>query len=131
MTEREFHIGDILTLMTGRLVSPRHMDGVYEMCDFMSGEANMTHQLPRVMEESAPTLREQFPDLAAIDIPGDLEGETAVYAWLDEQVAIHGETRMVHPLDPADHTSIDPISELRMMRPDMPIIGVVVDEEQR
>jgi hypothetical protein len=126
---REFHIGDILSLITGRLVSPRHMDGIYDMCDFMTGEPNMTHQLPRVVDESAPSLREQFPDLAAIEIPDDLEGETAVYAWLDGQVATHGETRMVRPLDPKDHTSINPISELRMMRPDMPIIGVVVDEE--
>jgi hypothetical protein len=27
---RGFHIGDILSITTGRLVSPRHMDGIYE-----------------------------------------------------------------------------------------------------
>ena len=73
MTEtRTFHIGDILTITTGRLVSPRHVDGIYDILNFMTGDNLFTHQLPRGMDECAPSLREQFPDLAAIVVPDDL-----------------------------------------------------------
>ena len=34
------------------------------------------------------------------------------------------------PLDVADHTRIDPLTELRMMRPDMPVIAVDPTKEE-
>jgi hypothetical protein len=131
VTTRTFHIGDILSAMTGRLVSPRHIEGIYDILDWMTGESLMTHQLPRVSREVEPILRERFPDLAAIEIPewGTKGTKEVVYAWLDEQVAIHGETREVAPMEAADHTLIDPLDEIAMMRPDLPVIAVVVDEE--
>jgi hypothetical protein len=131
MTETQtFHIGDILTITTGRLVSPSHIDGVYKICDWMTGESNFTHQLPRVSREIEPQLREDFPDLAAIVVP-DWEDATkeTVYGWLDEQVKIYGETREVRRLaDPSAHESIDPLSEIARMRPDLPIIPVVASD---
>jgi hypothetical protein len=127
---REFHIGDILSAMTGRLVSPRHIDGVYDILGFLAGEPLWTHQLPRACREAEPILRERYPDLAAIVMPDDFTGEAAVLAWLAQQVTIHGETRPVVPLDAADHTSIDPITELRMMRPDAEIIPVVTEDRR-
>jgi hypothetical protein len=38
VTTRPFHLGDVLTITTGRLVSPRHMDGVYDVLNFMTGD---------------------------------------------------------------------------------------------
>lgn len=35
---KAFHIGDVLTVTTGRLVSPRHMYGVYEILNFLTGD---------------------------------------------------------------------------------------------
>lgn len=131
MNTRTFHIGDILSAMTGRLVSPDHIDGVYNILNWMSGESLMTHQLPRVCREAEPVLRERFPDLAAIDIP-EWDGQATkeiVYAWLDEQAAIHGETREVAPMDASDHTVIDPLAEIKMIRPDLPVIGVVIGDD--
>jgi len=121
---KDFHIGDILSVLTDRLVSPRHIGGVYDILGWMSGEALMTHQLPRVQDECRPFLCDQHPDLAAVEIPAVLEGEGPVLAWLAEQVTIYGETRAVTPLAPSDHTSIDPIAEIKMMRPDLPIIEI-------
>lgn len=129
MTEtRTFHIGDILTITTGRLVSPRHVDGIYDILNFMTGDSLFTHQLPRGMDECAPSLREQFPDLAAIVMPEDLGTKEEVYAWLDEQVAVHGESREVAPLAAEDHTHIDALAELATMVPPEKIITVVVPE---
>ena len=131
---KTFHIGDILTAMTGRLVSPSHVDGLYGILDHMTGESLMTHQLPRGSREVEDILRERFPDLAAIEIPdwSDVPVEQrkdAVLTWLGEMAAEHGETREVAPLDEDDHTHIDPIAELKMMRPDAEIIPVQIGDE--
>lgn len=129
MTQREFDIGTILSVMTGRLVSPDSMGGVHALCDHLAGEALMTHQLTRVVWEAESWLREQFPDLAGIGIPDDFGGSMeAVLAWLDGIAAEYGQTRMVRPLPLGDHTRIDPIAELRMMRPDAEIIAVALPE---
>lgn len=125
---RDFHIGDILSVMTGVLVSPRHVEAVYDLCGYMTGEKGlMTHQLPRASHECEPSLREQFPDLATLTMPDpwpEGDPQTVVLGWLAEQVEKYGETRTVQPLAAGDHTRIDPITELRMMRPDMPIFAV-------
>lgn len=102
MTEtREFHIGEILTVTLDKLLSPRHMGGVYEILHWMTGDPVYTDQVPQAIKECAPSLREQHPDLAAVTLPADLAdsgAEDAVLAWLAEQVEQYGETRPVRPL---------------------------------
>src|SRR5690242_17492626 len=117
---KTFHIGDILSVTSDRLVSPRHIGGVYDILGWMTGEELFTHQLPRASRECEGNLRAQFPDLAAVAVPDfDIpdgaskdEAMAVVMGWLDGVVAEHGETREVRPLPEADHTSIDPIDEL-------------------
>jgi len=66
-----FHIGDVLSITTGRLVSPSHMDGVCSILAFMTGDDNLfTHALPRVADECKPWLRVQYPQLFANDWRG-------------------------------------------------------------
>ena len=132
MTTKPFHLGDILSVTTERLVSPRHIGGVYDILNWMTGDNLLTHQLPRACDECKGPLLAQHPDLAAI-VPPETFGdgtkdsaEEAVNRWLAEQVAIYGETREVAPLAAEDHTAIDPLAELRMMKPDAEIIAVVV-----
>lgn len=132
---KPFHLGDILSITTGRLVSPRHIEGVYDILGWMTGESLMTHQLPRAAGECEGPLRAQHPDLIAIAVPdfpgGDMESVKRFYErWLAEQVAICGETREVAPLAAGDHTSIDPLAELRMIRPDAEVIVVEVPDER-
>ncbi len=125
MTTKTFHLGDILSVTTGRLVSPRHIDGVYDILNWMTGDNLMTHQLPRACGECEGLLRAQHPDLIAIAIPEFGGDKDAVGRWLAEQVAIYGETREVAPLAAEDHTRIDPIAELRAINPDAEIIAIV------
>lgn len=124
---REFHIGDILSVTNDVLVSPRHVDGVYDLLGWMTGETLWTHQLPRCADECAPVLREWFPDLAAIDIPAGLNSFEKLAAWFESVAPEHGTTREVGRLNPADHTSIDPITEMRMNHPHVEVIPVVKD----
>lgn len=130
VTTRDFHIGDIISITDGALVSPRHIDGVCDILGWMTGETLFTHQLPRAGRECEDNLRAQHPDIAAIVFPDTVEHtEAGVSAWLDEQVAIYGETRPVAPLAKEDHTPIDPIAEFKMIAPDKPIIVVGLPDE--
>lgn len=123
---RKFHLGDVLTVTTGLLVSPGHVAAVHEMLDYMTGDVLMTHQLPRSMDECKPELLRQHPQLAAVLVPEEFEGKADVLAWLDEQVCTYGEHLDVAPLNPEDHTRVDPLAELAMKAPHMTVIPVVM-----
>ena len=125
---RTFHLGDVLTITTGRLVSPRHVDGIYDILNFMTGDNLFTHQLPRAMDECQGPLLAQHPDLAEVEVP-ELDGEAEVIAWLAVQVERYGETRQVAPLGADEHTYIDPFTEIRKMAPHAAVITVVVPDQ--
>ncbi|MGW4125469.1 DUF7736 domain-containing protein [Nocardia sp. NPDC004711] len=120
---KEFHIGDILSVISGHLVSPRHVDGLCDLLGWMTGDNPMTHQLPRFADECEASLREQFPDLAALEVPQGLNSEEKVLFWLGAQEPSYGVRRAVKRLSPLDHTTVDPIDEIKMMRPDVRIVG--------
>lgn len=110
---RNFHVGDILSVTTGCLVSPRHIEGVYDLLNFMTGDNLFTHQLPRGCDECAPRLLEQHPELAGVEVPEDFGGsEERVSEWLETQMAWLGRELPVAPLAAGDHTFINPLTEL-------------------
>lgn len=133
---KAFGIGAILSI-TGEAMMCDIGD-IYDLLGWMTGESLMTHQLPRASRECEDFLREQFPDLAAIEVPAwsrtqgwdnlTYDGKVSrITAWLG---ALPGApTREVPRLPDGDHTYIDPFSELRMMRPDMPIIAITAPPE--
>ncbi len=123
MTTRTFHIGDVIAAATGRFCTPNGMDGIYSILNWMTGDNLMTHQLPRASREGEGDLRRQHPDLANLDVPQFVSRDEGM-AWLAEQVARFGETREVAPLPVRDHTSIDPIAEMKMMAPNAEIVEV-------
>lgn len=108
MSGRAFDLGDVLSVTTGRLVSTRHIDGVYEILGFMTGEQLMTHQLPRACDQCRPHLLAQHPDLAEAKVPDGLDSEEKVLTWLDGARREFGETRFVaavpteNPPDPLE-----------------------------
>lgn len=124
---KTFHLGDLLSVTSGSLVSPSHIGGVHALLDYMTGDTLFTHQLPRACDECKPALLAQYPFLAEVEVPDEFDGKYHVEAWLADLVALHGAKLEVRPLDRADHAHIDPISELGMMAPHMMIIPVVVD----
>lgn len=126
---RSFHLGDILTVtIGGRLVSPNGIGGVYTILGFMTDSSPMTHQLPRLVDECRPSLMAQHPDLAQVQPPDEFDDEAHVLSWLHEQVDRFGETRMVAPLPPGDHTDIDPFTEWQMKTGRPVDVAVVVPD---
>lgn len=123
---RRFPLGVVLSVTTGLLLAP--FDELHEFLDFMTGDKLMTHQLPRATEECAPVLLQRHPHLAAAVPPESFAGRADVEQWVAEQARELGQGVTVATLDPDDHTQIDPLRELRMMRPDDEIVVVRVDE---
>lgn len=118
---RDFHIGDVLSITGDKLVSPRLIEGVYDILNFMTGDNLYTHQLPRAMRECRPYLLQRHPQLA--DVDESTVTEETWRAWLDEQIARFGETLPVSPLPEHAHEVIDPMSELaEKVHPDRIIV---------
>lgn len=129
-----FHISDILSATTRRLVSYRHMDGVYAIYNFLTGDNLYTHQLIRAEEECAQWLQAQYPQLM-MDAPGmadrlhkldaalqeskqtDEDLAVVVVKWVEEVREELGLPEMlpVHELGEDMHTHIDPLEELQVM----------------
>jgi hypothetical protein len=125
--KRSFHIGDILTITTDILVSPRLVEGIYDILNYMTGDDLMTHQLPRAAGVCKPHLLSQHPQLAQVDASG--VNENNWQAWLAEQVAEYGEYLPVEPLGPVEYERKDPLDELREMRGNKPVILVSTEDD--
>jgi len=125
---KKFHLGDVLSITSGKLVSPRLMDGVYDILNYMTGENLFTHQLPRAGDVCGPYLLKQFPRLKDADCEG-INQEN----WkecLDTLVKEYGETLEVEPLPKGEYIPIDPITEAETMMGDpSKIVVVKVDKD--
>ena len=110
MTTKTFHLGELLSVTTGVLMSPKGIGGVYDILNWMSSDDLFTHQLPRVCDECKPYLLKQFPRLAGADLSGITpENFTDRLAGL---VSLYGEFFEVEKLPKDAHEFIDPQSEL-------------------
>ncbi len=142
-----FHISDVLSVTTGRLVSSRHMDGIYEILNFLTGDKLFTHQLPRAMRECEPWLRSQFPRLFVEDpvtgsalakmdgLMTDGDGReqrgAKIKHWV-EQLRVDlalPEMLPVYEMGADMHTRIDPIEEARAMVGNDRVFVVRQDEQ--
>lgn len=112
--QKVFHISDVLSISTGRLVSTRHMAGIYEILGWMTGESLMTHQLPRAMRECAPVLFGQYPALREVRLPDDpdcLGNIDKRHAWLTEQAKHLGSHMAIAPLPKRDPQYDTPVAD--------------------
>jgi hypothetical protein len=111
---RIFDLSDILTITTGKLVSTRGMEAVYDILNYMTGEQLFTHQLPRAMRVCGPALLKQHPQLR--DVVADGVDGSNCRAWMEQQRKKHVDFLLIEPLGPGEYTAQDPILELAEMR---------------
>lgn len=128
MATKEFPIGAVLSVVTGRLVSENHMDGVYEVLNFMSGESLFTHQLPRVSQEAEPIILAMHPHLAEAKIEAEQVNGENWRDWLATWTARYGATIAVPQMTIAEHERIDPHSELAEKVPSDRIVVVTLSK---
>jgi len=110
MATKNFHVGDILSITTGWLVSPRHIAGVYDILNFMTGDKIFSNQMRRASNECKPYLLEQFPQLKDVDASGVTPKNWQ--NWLNEQVVRFGEELTVHDIPEGQHECRNPIDEM-------------------
>lgn len=67
---REFHIGDILSVTSGYLVSPTNFGAVHELIEYLLSEAVFTHAIPMVADRCRDGVLVQHPQLATADCSG-------------------------------------------------------------
>lgn len=139
METKQFDLGDVLSITTGRLVSARHIDGVFDILNWMTRDNLFTIQLPRARDECRPWLLRWFPDLMGIDcdelgLPGCIErdGPENGCAWFIREVSkLRGlPMQMDIPRIPQhDHERKDPCDELVAIRgTDEGIIPVILPD---
>ena len=112
----KFHIGDVLSITTGKMVSPTGMDGIYKILNFMTGEDLYTHQLPRAMRVCAPHLLQQHPQLAEVQTIDTEISESDFKLWLIEQIAMYGKELAVEPLPKDAYQPMHPVEEAIWVR---------------
>lgn len=130
---KSFHLGDLVSVYTGTLVSPDHIGGVYNVCDFVGGQAHMTHQLPRASQAIRPWLLAQHPWLSDVevnlDIPDGADRDEAwliVSTWLGQATARWGEHHEVEAMPFGMYVGREPIAELQEMAPHARVITLDV-----
>lgn len=107
---KKFHISDILCVITGKMVSIRNMEGLYDILNYMTDDNLHTHQLPRVMDECRPYLIEQFPQLESVDVSGvNVNNLLAVIKKIERE---HGSYFEVERIPEEAHKKINPIDEM-------------------
>ena len=112
---KTFHLGAILSITHDRLVAPRRMDDIYEICNFLTQDNLFTHQLPRVHDECKAWLLTLHPQLKQIPMVTDEEAANLPKGWwsgwLTAQVKDFGEYLDVSPIPKGIHQYRNPIEE--------------------
>lgn len=131
MTSKLFHLGDILSITTSRLVSPDHMDGIYKILNHLTGDNLYTHQLPEAADTMREALFEQLPFLREIVVADDFEFaqpvKESVEAWLQVRVSKYGEHHAVTARPDLWETH-DMLEDLLKIRQDNIILGIGEDD---
>lgn len=98
MATKSFHLGDILTVSTGTLVSS--MDGVYHILNHMTQADLYTHQILLASPIMREELLRQLPFLNNIDKPIGLSTREGCDGWVSSWASVHGEH---HNIESAEH----------------------------
>lgn len=122
---KPYALADILTMTTGRLLSPRHMEAVYDIANWMTRDNLMTHQLPRAVDACGPALLAQHPQLEGVEPPHDID-VPGLIAWIANAEREHSEQLPVTPLPAGVWEHRDPIEELcDMVGPEKVIVATL------
>jgi hypothetical protein len=124
---RTYALADILTMTTGRLLSPRRIEAVYDIANWMTGDHLMTHQLPHAADTCGPALLTQHPQLEDVAPPEDIDVPDLM-AWLANAEREHGEQLPVTPLAAGVWEHRDPIKELCDMVGPEKVIAVALPD---
>lgn len=93
----DFPLGDVLSLYTGKILSPRGVAGIHRLLNFLYGQELYDFQLSEKGDEALPWITEQYPDFATLKFENT--EQPAYWAeWLDDQISRFGMTVIIRPI---------------------------------
>jgi len=105
LLKHDFDLGDVLSVTTGKLVTPRLMDSVYDVMGFVSGDPEIaTIGVPMMIDQVRASILEQHPQLAGITAPPRPEGleqekiADFYFKWVDDQKEVLGDKISLTPM---------------------------------
>lgn len=107
---RKFHIGDVLSVITNKILPPNGIGGLYNILNYMTGTSVFTHQLPRACEVCKPYILQQHPQLKEVDA-SEVTPENCL-EWCMEQAQKFGLYLEISPLPKGVFQRKDPYTEL-------------------
>lgn len=126
-TSKAFPTLDVLSAITGRLMTEAGIDAVYEVLNFMTGESLFTHQLPRVGREARQFMRARIPGFDEIQRQADDEVTHENFREVGARwIGRLGQTINVPKMGVDAHERIDPLSELAELVPPDRILTVKI-----
>jgi hypothetical protein len=101
MKTKQFHLSDVLSVVTGLSLSTRDLDGVRDILNFMTGEELLTTHIPIAAAVAKPYLLEQFPQLSSPEMDfavgelqemlktpsGEKEPRLLILGWLSKFIS--------------------------------------------
>lgn len=114
---RRFHIGDILSVTTGKLTSPRGMDGIDDILGYMTEDSPFTTQLGRFAEECTPHLERQLGEtIRHYQVPETVTDSLSLYKWLNSITeSMNGDPFLrVGKVGEKGHAVVDVLTELEL-----------------
>lgn len=94
---KTFHLGDILTVLTGWALAPGGLPAVRELLEHMTGMRPLDLGVIQAYMQARADLRRQFPELAELRFPR-LAAHDDYEDWLAVQVTRFGEHHPVEPI---------------------------------
>ncbi|PID52593.1 MAG: hypothetical protein CR972_01150 [Candidatus Moraniibacteriota bacterium] len=98
--EKQFHIGDVLSVTTKRQVSPRDMEGIRGILFFLMGSMLDDMQIFQAKNLCKSHVLELHPQLQGVDASGVTSAN--YQEWIDQQIGRFGEYLAICPI-PKDH----------------------------
>ena len=96
----QFHIGVVLSVTTGKLLSRGGIGACYKILNYMTGDELHTHQLPRANKAARPAVLAQHPQLA--DETGEGVNAENIDEYLARMEAKFGVSLPLTPLSAAE-----------------------------
>jgi hypothetical protein len=109
MTTQQFHLGDLLSITTDRMLAPWGMKAITHLLNHMTGDTLQVFQLPLAADAMRPELLQQHPWLTGLT-PPEGDDKAALLVWFDRAIARHGEHHDVEPA-PLGWGTHDPIQD--------------------
>jgi hypothetical protein len=76
---QEFHLGDVLSVTTGKVLAPNGFSGTNRLIEYLVGRPVLTHEIPDFADRCREALVSLHPQLSDIETPPQWQGNPVSY----------------------------------------------------